>query len=547
MTRSSLTLLALTLGLILSSGAASAQDVTDDFPPLDKIPKALPVDAPEQPAANPKSKPKAEPTPEKKATSALEGGVEKGEPARSIVRVNVSHQAHSFRIPWQKGSPGSRRGLGAVLPGEKILVTAELVANATYLEFEMADSGRKVTAVVDVIDYEANLALLRPEKPAPDFFKDLLPLRLAEDTAIGDVFEVWQFETNGSPSVTPTEVKKAEVGPVFLPNHGFLVYRASGNVVYLSGSFTLPVARDGQLAGLLLRYSSKDQVSTILPAPIIRHFLEDAADGDYQGFPSLGIKFTQTIDEQFRDYLGLKDREGGVYVSGVQEGGSAKVAGLEEGDILLELGGFAVDPRGNYIDPKYGLLSLGNLIKGTPQVGDEIELKILRDGQEKTLVTKLVRRKPEDHLVIPYMFDRGPRYLVMGGLLFEELTQSYLKSFGEKWETSAPFKLVYASGHPESFRKDGRDRVIFLAGVIPSVSVQGYERLGGLILDTVNGRKIGNIKDLDAAFKKPKDGLHEIRFHDYPKVIWLDDELARKDNMIFLPQRYRITELQRLD
>lgn len=491
--------------------------------------------------------PKALPTDSLGPVDFVKDGAKKGDPAKSIVRVNVTRQAYNFRIPWQKDSPSTRRGLGAVLPGQRILVTAQIVADAQYVELEKPDTGEKITARVDVVDYEANLALIKPEKDAPDFFEDLVPLRLAETTGVGDALEVWQFERNGSSSVTAVKTTKALVQGVFLPGHSFLVYEASGNVVYLGGTFTLPVAKDGQLAGLLLSYSSKDQVSTILPAPIIKHFLEDVADGEYEGFPSLGINFSQLLDEQLRDYLKMGDTKGGVYITSVQEGGSAESAGLEKGDVLLELDGHAVDSRGNYVDEKYGLLSLGNLIKGKPQVGDKLGMKILRDGEMKNLEAELVRRKPEDYLVLPYLFDKGPKYLLMGGLLFQELNTPYLKAYGDKWRTRAPFKLVYARSHPEAIREEGRERVVFLSGVVPTVSVQGYERLGALILDEVNGVKIGSLKELDEAFENPTDGLHEIKFHDYPKIIWLDDELVKKDNEVFLPQRYRVKELKRLD
>ncbi len=68
----------------------------------------------------------------------------------------------------------------------------------------------------------------------------------------------------------------------------FLAYETIGIIRSEANSFTLPVVKDGKLAGLLLRYDSKNQTATILPGPIIAHFLKDNADGEYQGFPSLG-------------------------------------------------------------------------------------------------------------------------------------------------------------------------------------------------------------------------------------------------------------------
>ena len=59
----------------------------------------------------------------------------KPENALPIIRVNVTNQQWNFMHPWGKRPPYSRRAVGAVLEGGRVLVTAELVANANYVEF----------------------------------------------------------------------------------------------------------------------------------------------------------------------------------------------------------------------------------------------------------------------------------------------------------------------------------------------------------------------------------------------------------------------------
>src|SRR6476646_8986618 len=75
----------------------------------------------------------------------------------SLVRVNVTGQPYDFVRPWQKKAPFSKRALGAVLAQGRVLVTADLVANQNYVELERAESGEKMAASVEVVDYEANL------------------------------------------------------------------------------------------------------------------------------------------------------------------------------------------------------------------------------------------------------------------------------------------------------------------------------------------------------------------------------------------------------
>ena len=123
-----------------------------------------------------------------------------------------------------------------------------------------------------------------------------------------------------------------------------------------------------------------------------------------------------------------------------------------------------------------------------------------------------------------------------------------LKTAGEKWRTRAPFKLVYAQANQELFEKEGREKLVFLSGTLPTRSALGYERLSSVIVDKVNGRKINKIGDLDEAFKEiPENGIHTIELADYPNKIFLDHAAAERDNAELLPARYRIFQLKRLD
>src|SRR6185437_12509927 len=92
----------------------------------------------------------------------------------SLVRVNVTGQPYDYFRPWQKKAPLSKRALGAVLSKGRVLVTADLVTNQNYVELERAESGEKTAANVEVIDYEANLALLEPSEK--NFLDGIAPL-----------------------------------------------------------------------------------------------------------------------------------------------------------------------------------------------------------------------------------------------------------------------------------------------------------------------------------------------------------------------------------
>src|SRR3954465_6546692 len=128
------------------------------------------------------------------AGPALRADEVKPEPPLSVVRVNVTNQPWDFGRPWGKRPPYSRRAIGTLLTGNRVLVTAELVANANYVELETAEGGQKVPASVEVVDYEANLALLKTDDA--DFLKQLQPLDVTS-AHTGDLLSVWQLESNG--------------------------------------------------------------------------------------------------------------------------------------------------------------------------------------------------------------------------------------------------------------------------------------------------------------------------------------------------------------
>src|SRR6516162_11828900 len=278
--------------------------------------------------AEPEPTPKDERTPKEEPVSQ--------EQKSSVVRVNSTNQTFDFFRPWSKLAPFSRRGLGAVIDGGKILVTAELVASSNYIELEKSDGGEKSVATVDVIDYEANLATLTAADPK--FLENLQPLRTITDVKTGDTLSVLQMESNGTPVSTKALVTTVEVGKYAIEDSGYLMFRLSCPLQFRENSFTLPVVKDNKLAAFLMRYDSRSQTVDAIAGPVIEHFLSAVAQVPYKGFPRAGIGFSPARDPQLRRYLKLQDSDGGVYVNQVERNGPAAKAGIKEGDVLVAIG-----------------------------------------------------------------------------------------------------------------------------------------------------------------------------------------------------------------
>ncbi len=462
----------------------------------------------------------------------------------SVVRVNSTNQEYDFFRPWSKKNPRVFHGLGAVIDNKRVLVTAQLVANHNYVELERAESGQKIDARVVCVDYEANLALLEPTSES--FLSGVPPMELIQDAAVGDRVNVLQLESNDALVATPGPITTIEVAHYQLEGTSFLVYRLSLSLQYKEGSFTAPVIKDGKLAGILMRYDPRTQSVDVLPAPVIAHFLKDFGDGSYNGFPRAGMDYAPTRDPQLRHYAKLPASGGGVYVTDLVAHGPAAEAGLKVGDVVLDVDGHGIDQDGNYEEPLYGRISIVHLLSTKTFTGQKIAVKISREGEEKTFEMTMSHKPPGDYVSEPYVVDRAPRYCVVDGLIFEELSRQYLKEWGGDWQKQAPQRLVYLDRYQSSMIPQDRHRIVILSQVLPAASNIGYEDLKYLVVTNVNGEAINSLDDLPKALAKPLDGFHKFEFEESPRELFLDAGTLADDNHS-VQESYSLPSLQRLD
>ncbi|MDI6783354.1 MAG: Do family serine endopeptidase [bacterium] len=100
----------------------------------------------------------------------------------------------------------------------------------------------------------------------------------------------------------------------------------------------------------------------------------------------LGVQLNPTeIDEKMAKALGLGDKKGAL-IANVFEG-PAKEAGIESGDVIIEINGTAINSN----------TELRNLV-AQAKVGDKVPVKLIRDGKEKTIIVKIAERTDEVEL-----------------------------------------------------------------------------------------------------------------------------------------------------
>jgi S1-C subfamily serine protease len=278
-----------------------------------------------------------------------------------------------------------------------------------------------------------------------------------------------------------------------------------------------------------------------IPPNIIRHFLKDIEDGEYHGFPDAGISITKLQNPAFRRSLGLEDDSVGARVDSLYQPFPETHKRLRPNDVILAVSGqevgsdSLVQHRGNRIHAAF--------LFDEVQHGESIELDIWREGERQNIELPLYVNR-EDR-ISGLQYDKPPAYLIVGGLVFTELSIDYLNSLGNNWHQQvAPhtmYELLYRAQMDESA---ARSKPILLSKVLKHPSNIDFGVHTRDILKSVNGRKIESIEDLYSALTENSGDFHLFTFLS-GKEEALDRSDAEAANQDLL-QQYNIPSAEQL-
>ena len=420
---------------------------------------------------------------------------------QGIVSIRVSGQEWNWKTPWAKQAPWTRVVSGVVVAGRRILSAETAFGNHLLVEVQKPGRESWRPARVLLVEPEGPLALLTVDDA--DFWAGLQPLPLADPAPRAGEVTIHRWQGPGLLDRFPGTIRQVRTHTHGLSRTQLLTLEIGASTETLGSSEV--VVQGGRLAGLVTGRAGDAWVA--LASPVLSRFADDAAGGGWAGFPRAGIAWQDLGNPALRASLGLRPDEGGVRLVRVLPHGSAASL-LRVGDVLLEVGGVPLDPTGRYEDPVYGRMHAG-LLFTEHRPGDRVTLKVLREGRRLSLSLPLETIPAEADKIPPYVYGRGPDYLVVGGLVFQELTVPYLSTWGD-WQRRAPPRLLIAYDREAAAPTPERPRIVLLTSVLPDAANLGYEGLHDLIVERVNGRTIGRMADLRAAFAEPRGGFHVV-------------------------------------
>ena len=443
----------------------------------------------------------------------------------SIVKIYSVNNKYNYHEPWAMKGQNTSHGSGSIIGGRRILTNAHVVSDHMFIQVRRAGQAKKYTGKVEIVGHETDLAIVRVEDES--FFLGATPLEIGDLPDLKDSVSVYGFPDGGD-KLSLTEGIVSRVEHNSYAHSGAYLLACQIDASINSGNSGGPVIKDGKIVGVAfqsLQSVRYNNIGYMVPAPVVKHFMKDIVDDRHNGTPGLGVSMQQMENPDLRKSFRMEKEQTGVLVSRVYPDSPAKGI-LKRGDVILSVEKTRVENDGT-IEFRRGERTFFTYPLQQKQIDDYVNLNVLRAGKEESLTIPLTQAVDFERLVPHRQYDISPTYYIIGGLVIEPLTLNYLLEFGRNWRVEAPTELInyYFNGEP----LDERRQVLVLVKVLADEINIGYHASQNVVISSVNGKRVANMKGLVDAFEAHQGAYHVIEDTN-GFIITLDAKKAEEAN-----------------
>ena len=448
----------------------------------------------------------------------------------SIIKIYTSFNQYDHQNPWANLGPRQKHGSGAIiqLPEQQAVLTNSHVISAhTYIEGRKNGRMERYKLKPLWVSQELDLALLVPfhDHERAAFFAGTVPIPLGELPPLQTDLMLLGYPIGGDTiSATKGVLSRLEYQPY--SHSGFSFLAGQIDAASNPGNSGGPAVVNGHIIGVLMQGFSPFEASNIahiVPVNVVRHFLQDVADGQLSGVPSLGVETEQLENGFFKAVYGVQDNRG-VLVRHIIPG-SAVDGVLQPDDVIIELDGYPVGHDRTIVFRGSERIAMDYVVHSR-QVGESLNLKIIRDRQEKDVTVTLVR--PINHdLLLGVDGDCAPSYFIYQGLVFIRVTRELLMGAGHDLISYAGLTPVLLN----NFRFADKDEVVVILKVLPHEANRGYHDIFLRPVESVGADKVRSLRHLVELVEASDGDYLEINtgYKGLKKIV-LNTHLARVVN-----------------
>lgn len=385
-----------------------------------------------------------------------------------VLRIFTTARSGYYHKPWKTPDFRSVTASGfffkddALFPGERglILTNAHAVSQGQSIKVSNGREKRRYAVrIVGVCD-SADFAIIRMEREALEAYERrngrIVPLELGDSDAlrVGDKVLGWGYPLGGEriSKSDQGEISRIEVSRYAYSGDRWLMVQAS--LQQNRGNSGGPVLKDEKVVGISFQgMSASDRINYFIPVNLVKKLSTVLSAQDR--IPHW-LYIVQAMFPRLRNYYGFDPDRGGVLLDYVIPGGGPHSFGLRDGDILTEIDGHEIDNFGEiFFDPLGQRVYFGEVIN-RKLVGDDLRVKVIRDGMEKEIQGKVGPGLPR---LVPRIFT-SPNYFIFGGVAFVELTLNCIDNLGK---SGIEFRERYASEYPDK----PYEKVVIVSEIFP--------------------------------------------------------------------------------
>jgi S1-C subfamily serine protease len=428
----------------------------------------------------------------------------------SVVKVFATARYPDLYRPWTKAAPAEVSGSGVVIEGKRILTNAHIVLYASEVQIQANQGGDRISATVEAMAPGIDLAVLKIEDDK--FFDSHKPLPRAQNLPqIRDAVTVYGYPTGGtSLSVTKGIVSRIEFTPYDFDVSGL---RIQIDAAINPGNSGGPAVIEDRMIGLAFSHlGGAENIGYIIPTEEIELFLQDIADGHYDGKPALHDHLQTLENPALRAFLKLDSSVQGMVVH--QPVSRDKSYPLKEWDVITKIGDTAIDDQG-MIPLGANLRVRFNYLVQKVANKNRVPLKVVRAGKEESVDLPV---PPELPLAIPDWKGTYPSYFILGPVVFSEATSQLIAAFA-KINKGAEWLLAFGySGSPLITRYGDEaafpnERIVFISSpFFPHKLAKGYGNPSPQAVKSINGHVVKNLSDLVETVRDSKNDFIAIEF-----------------------------------
>ena len=417
------------------------------------------------------------------------------------VFLRVYQQPYDWQMPWNRKPVRRQTGLALVTPNQRLLTTAELVAEHTLVEVYRPGDRYPSKATVLRTDDALNLALLEVEDES--FWSELK-------------FPGWGKAQKGEVQVATAKAPdrwEQQAGTLDELKVGYRLRTETWIPVLQvqdvkdSGPAGAPVLQEDRVIGLAIKRTGENW--SVLHATHLQQFLEHPPTNPNSALAHRGFLWTRVPQPSVTDHAGIPVDAVGIWITRALPFGTGSQV-LRPGDLLTQIGAWPLNADGQIEHPVWGSVLFDALFLEKLTLGDSVDLRVWRNGREQTATATVRPFEPNQALVPHEPSGAAPRYLIQGGLLFQELSLNYLRSWGDEWAKRAPLRLRLYKALEHTDLEGSSKRIVLLTHVLPDAINLGYQDLSHEVVEQINGVKISGLAAVQEAFQYPQGEYVEL-------------------------------------